>query len=201
MEFNEKLRELRTQKQLTQEELASALFVSRTAVSKWESGRGYPNIESLKAIAVFFSVSVDELLSTNELLNIAEDDSRVKEENRRTLVCGLLDVCSIMLVFLPLFAQRSGEDVLAVRLTDLRSINGWLLCIYFAVTGLAFLTGVISLALQGCSFLQWQRARVGISVTLSAASVLLFVMSLQPYAAAFSFVLFVLKVFFLVKKK
>ena len=201
MEFNEKLRELRTQKQLTQEELASALFVSRTAVSKWESGRGYPNIESLKAIAVFFSVSVDELLSTNELLNIAEDDSRVKEENRRTLVCGLLDVCSIMLVFLPLFAQRSGEDVLAVRLTDLRSINGWLLCIYFAVTVLTFLAGVLSLALQGCSFLQWQRARVGISVTLSAASVLLFVMSLQPYAAAFSFVLFVLKVFFLVKKK
>ncbi|MBE6776011.1 MAG: MATE family efflux transporter [Ruminococcaceae bacterium] len=49
MEFNEKLQELRKQKALTQEELAEKLFVSRTAVSKWESGRGYPNIESLKA--------------------------------------------------------------------------------------------------------------------------------------------------------
>ena len=54
MEFNEKLQELRKQKGLTQEELAEALYVSRTAISKWESGRGVPNIESLKAISKFF---------------------------------------------------------------------------------------------------------------------------------------------------
>ncbi|MEE1197563.1 MAG: helix-turn-helix transcriptional regulator, partial [Acutalibacteraceae bacterium] len=42
MEFSQKLQELRRQKGLTQEQLAAALFVSRTAVSKWESGRGYP---------------------------------------------------------------------------------------------------------------------------------------------------------------
>ena len=40
MEFNEKLQELRKQKGLTQEELAEQLYVSRTAISKWESGRG-----------------------------------------------------------------------------------------------------------------------------------------------------------------
>lgn len=48
MEFNEKLSQLRKAKGLTQEELAEALYVSRTAVSKWESGRGYPSIDSLK---------------------------------------------------------------------------------------------------------------------------------------------------------
>ena len=51
MEFNEKLQKLRTSEHLTQEELAEKLYVSRTAISKWESGRGYPSIESLKAIA------------------------------------------------------------------------------------------------------------------------------------------------------
>lgn len=56
MEFNEKLQELRKQKGLTQEELAEALYVSRTAISKWESGRGYPNIDSLKAISNYFSL-------------------------------------------------------------------------------------------------------------------------------------------------
>lgn len=45
MELSEKLQELRKEKGLTQEELAEALFVSRTAISKWESGRGVPNIE------------------------------------------------------------------------------------------------------------------------------------------------------------
>ena len=62
MEFHEKLQELRKRKGLTQEELAELLFVSRTAVSKWESGRGFPNIESLKAISAYFGISLDELL-------------------------------------------------------------------------------------------------------------------------------------------
>ena len=53
MEFNEKLQELRKNKNLTQEQLAEMLFVSRTAISKWESGRGYPSIDSLKEISNF----------------------------------------------------------------------------------------------------------------------------------------------------
>ena len=67
MELSEKIQQLRKAKGLTQEELAEKLFVSRTAVSKWESGRGYPGIDSLKAIAAFFSVTVDELISGEEL--------------------------------------------------------------------------------------------------------------------------------------
>ena len=54
MEFHEKLQELRKRKNMTQEELAQALYVSRTAISKWESGKGYPSIDSLKAISTFF---------------------------------------------------------------------------------------------------------------------------------------------------
>ncbi len=82
MEFHEKLQELRKQKGLTQEELAEALYVSRTAISKWESGRGYPNIDSLKAIAKFFSVTIDELLSGEEVLTIAKDQKKKCSESR-----------------------------------------------------------------------------------------------------------------------
>lgn len=71
MEFHEKLQELRKKRGLTQEELAEALYVSRTAISKWESGRGYPNIDSLKELSNFFSVSIDDLLSSETLLSIA----------------------------------------------------------------------------------------------------------------------------------
>ena len=107
MEFNEKLQELRKQRGLTQEELAEKLYVSRTAISKWESGRGYPNIESLKAIAKFFSVTVDDLLSTDEVLTIAEEDSKRKEKHFRDLIYGLLDICIAMLLFLPFFAEKA----------------------------------------------------------------------------------------------
>ena len=72
MEFNKKLQKLRTDANLTQEELAGKLYVSRTAVSKWESGRGYPNIDSLKAIAKFFNVTIDELIGGEEMVTLAE---------------------------------------------------------------------------------------------------------------------------------
>ena len=105
MEFNEKLQELRKQKNITQEDLAQALYVSRTAISKWESGRGYPNIDSLKSIAKFFSISVDELLSGDELLTLAEADTKQKETRLRDLVFGLLDVRS----------RQDGELVCVLR--------------------------------------------------------------------------------------
>ena len=75
MEFNEKLQELRKNRGLTQEELAEALYVSRTAISKWESGRGYPGIDSLKEISKFFSVTIDDLLSGEKVIYIAEKEN------------------------------------------------------------------------------------------------------------------------------
>ena len=68
MELHEKLQALRRQRGCTQEELSRRLYVSRTAVSKWESGRGIPGIDSLKAISQVFGVSIDSLLSGEELL-------------------------------------------------------------------------------------------------------------------------------------
>ena len=73
MEFNEKLKELRSSRGLTQEELAEALFVSRTAISKWESGRGYPSIDSLKEISSFFSVT----FSTDCAASVSKINERI----------------------------------------------------------------------------------------------------------------------------
>lgn len=64
MDFSEKLKQLCQNKKWTQDELAEKLFISRTAISKWESGRGFPSIESLKALSKVFDVSIDELLSS-----------------------------------------------------------------------------------------------------------------------------------------
>ena len=91
MEFNEKLQQLRKQNNMTQEQLAEKLYVSRAAVSKWESGKGYPNIESLKAISKLFSVSIDDLLSGNELLTLAETENRTNINTIYGLMFGILE--------------------------------------------------------------------------------------------------------------
>ena len=80
MTMGQRIAVRRKLKNMSQEALAEQLQVSRQAISKWESGRGYPNIDSLRAIAKFFSVTVDDLLSSDEVLIIAEADSKQKEK-------------------------------------------------------------------------------------------------------------------------
>lgn len=67
--FSEKLKALRKKHQLTQEQLAEKLSVSRNAIAKWESGAGLPDIENMKNLALFFGVSVDYLVG-----NVSEQE-------------------------------------------------------------------------------------------------------------------------------
>lgn len=201
MEFNEKLQELRKQKGLTQEELAEQLYVSRTAVSKWESGRGYPSIDSLKAIAKFFSVTVDELLSGEELLNIAEKDNKEKQDRIRDLVFGLVDICASLLLFLPLFAQRENDIITEASLLSLESASSWLKVLYFAFIVGIVLSGILTLALQGCTNELWIFVKHKLSFFLNSAGAFLFIVGLHPYAAIFLFVFLVIKALVLIKRQ
>ena len=200
MEFNEKLQELRKQKGLTQEELAEQLYVSRTAISKWESGRGYPNIDSLKAIARFFSVTIDELLSSDEILTIAEECQKQTEKRFRDLSFGLLDLCLSLLLFLPLFATSDGGVIREASLLSLVGVSLYLKIAYFAVVIASCITGILTLALQNCSASLWMKAKGKLSLGLGIIAVLLFIVSKQPYAAAFAFSLLVIKGMMLIKR-
>ena len=200
MEFNQKLQELRKRKGLTQEELAESLYVSRTAVSKWESGRGYPNIDSLKAIAKFFSVTVDELLSGDELLNAVQEENKQKEAHLCGLVFGLLDVSSLLLFFLPFFSQKSDGEINAVSLLMLNGIGTHIRIAYFVVVILLVLFGITVLAVQNCNHkFSWQ-IKSRISLILNSVGTFLFIVSPQPYAAAFMFVLLIIKMFIVVRQ-
>ena len=200
MEFNEKLQELRKRKGLTQEELARSLYVSRTAISKWESGRGYPNIESLRAIASFFSVTVDELLSPCEVLELAEKDQKQKQSQFRDLAYGLLDICMSMLFFLPFFAVRADGIIQNASLLALGGTETYLKYPYFLLVTVLIAIGILTLALQSCTSVIWLKSKTYLSLAVSAVSVLLFTVSLQPYAAIFTFVLLAIKGFLLIKR-
>jgi len=68
MNFAEKLKTLRKQKGISQEQLAEKIYVSRQAITKWESGNGIPDIENLIAISALFNESLDSLLSEEKSL-------------------------------------------------------------------------------------------------------------------------------------
>lgn len=193
MEFHEKLQQLRKQKGLTQEQLADQLYVSRAAVSKWESGRGYPNIDSLKALAKFYSVTIDELLSGEQMLTIAEEDQKHRTQNFRNQVFGLLDISACAYLFLPLFGQLQGETIQAVSLLALSEVPSYL--------RIAYMVAVIGIILWGIAALIIPKRSIPLSLMLSVMGTLLFIISSQPYAAAFGFLLLGIKAFLLIKKQ
>lgn len=195
MEFSEKLQLLRKQRGMTQEELAETLFVSRAAVSKWESGRGYPNIDSLKAIAQHFSVTIDELLSGGELLTLAEEDTKQQQANLRDVVFGLLDCSTAALLFLPFFAQPTADTVHAMSLLALTGKPIWLTVAFFAEVIALTACGILTLTLQRCQQPLWMRYKGWLSTGLTAAGALLFTACRQPYAAAFLFIHLLIKGF------
>ena len=200
MEFHEKLQELRKSRGLTQEELAEILFVSRTAVSKWESGRGMPSIESLKAISKFFAVTLDDLLSSEELLVIAEDDHKQKEMHIRDLIYGLLDCSMALLLLLPFFGQKVNGAIQEVSLLALTEIQLYLKVLYLViVTGMTAL-GILTLALRNSNCAFWIQNKSKVSLLANAIGVFLFIISQQPYAAVFVFVFLIIKALMLIKR-
>ena len=68
MDTSEILKELRTKRGITQDEMAEKLFVTRQAVSRWENGETTPNVETLKLISTTFDVSVNTLLGSPRTL-------------------------------------------------------------------------------------------------------------------------------------
>ena len=201
MEFNEKLQQLRKQKEITQEELAAAIYVSRTAISKWESGRGYPSIDSLKALSEFFGITIDDLLSGEELLIIAEADTNQKQNYFRDLVFGLLDISIAMFFFVPFFGQATNESVQAVSLLSFIEISSYLRIVYFAVVISIMTMGILILAFQKCQNIFWIKNKGTISLILNTVGILIFIISTQPYAAAFMFVLLIIKALLLIKSR
>lgn len=187
MELNEKLQQLRKQRGLTQEELAEMLYVSRTAISKWESGRGYPSIDSLKAISKLFAISIDDLLSSGELMSIAETDQKEKTETMRDLIFGALDCMAAMMFFLPFFGERKTQEemIRSVSMMELSYLAPYMRVAYIATVILIVAIGVLELLSQRIQNRVWEKNRVMISLGLNLFGVTIFMASLQPYAGFF----------------
>ncbi|MBR4410596.1 MAG: helix-turn-helix transcriptional regulator [Firmicutes bacterium] len=193
MDFGGKLQELRKSRGMTQEELAEALFVSRTAISKWESGRGYPNIDSLKEISAFFGVTIDELLTGERLLSIAE---REKKESMRRLCDQLLggaDLLAVVLMILPLYPKTVEGFVYSVNLFQYVETSEFNRLIYWGLfLGLVVL-GIIKLVITQRGAGKGQKTVTCTSMAAGMAAVIFLALAREAYAVTAAFLLLALK--------
>ena len=192
MEFNEKLQELRKNRSLTQEELADALFVSRTAISKWESGRGYPSLDSLKQISRYFSVSIDELICPEEIISAAEEEKKASVDRIFTLTCGTLDILLALLLFLPVFGNGTDKPT-SVSLFTLTGISPWIKTVFATVITLSVLNGICCVIISHLDHPVWDRHRLATGMLLSIVISAIFVLTRQPYAGITSLAVLVVK--------
>lgn len=192
MEFSEKLKELRKKKQITQEELAEKLFVTRTAVSKWESGKGYPSIELLKEISIFYEISIDYLLSDEELIDYSIKIVINERNNYSSFIFSLLDIFVLLLLFIPIFGQNIDNKYISVPLYKLNisvisHITYYLIIISLGILGII---NIISL------YLKFKRANYFfnyISFILAIISISFFIIVKQPYTGIFFLFLLIIK--------
>lgn len=197
MEFNEKLQYFRKKSNLTQEELAEKLFVSRTAISKWESGRGMPSISSLKAISEVFNVSIDELLSSEEIIEAAEKEKKENMKSFKNIIFGIIDLMSIIFLFIPLFGKEINGYIYLVNLFSINRVGKY---IYLIIIGVTILYGVSELIMS-----KFENKSVGkinsiISLGLTSIAIITFIATSEPYIAFIEFWIFLIKIVVYIKQ-
>ena len=149
----------------------------------------------------FFGITIDELLSGDELLTIAEEDTRQNSLRVRDLVYGLMDCSGVMFCFLPFFGQRAEGTVRAVTLLALTELAPYLRVAYWAAVIGMVAWGILTLTLQSCQQAIWIKSKSIVSLLLNVGGVLLFMISPQPYAAAVLFIFLMIKVVILLKRR
>ena len=200
MEFSEKLQELRKSRSMTQEELAEALFVSRTAISKWESGRGYPNIDSLKEISRFFSVTIDDLICSDEMITVAEIEKKEFADKYVSLICNVMDILLVILLFIPAFGNGPDSSV-TVSLFRLTGISFWVKTVFIVIIVITIINGFCGLIIANINKPVWSRNLLITGAALSILAVIVFIATRQPYAGIVCFAFLVIKGFLIAKVK
>ncbi len=112
MLFGEKLKAIRKEKNISQEQLSEMLNVSRQAVSKWESGASYPETEKLILISQKLNVSIDYLLNENFSYK-AQDNQIIKTDNKKRIEINIETISAFMLgiIFLYFAGLAIGEAI------------------------------------------------------------------------------------------
>jgi len=129
MEFKDRIKELRNERKLTQQQLADDLYVSRGTVSKWETGLRYPGVEDLVMLSEYFHVSIDNLLSKEDYSNKIQKEPVASNRKSSVVQMMLLNWQFIfyllrLILHLFIFPGTAGaviisEEIITISITAL----------------------------------------------------------------------------------
>lgn len=121
MLIGDKLKEARLKKNMTQEEVAEKIFVSRQSISNWENNKTYPDIGNVIALSDLYEISLDELLkgSDNFMKHLEESTDLVKSNKK---LIGLIIIALIIVVVIALFTEFMPERLNMVAIFTLSII-------------------------------------------------------------------------------
>lgn len=126
-------------------------------------------------------------------MRIAEKESTQKTQHMRDLVFALLDYATVLLLLIPFYGQPDGDYVRMVSWLHLTEVNLFMKVSYCIIVVFTVLFGIAVLALQNWSHPVWVKTKSTVSLVCSILAVLLFMVSLEPYAACFVFILLIIK--------
>ena len=195
MELSKKIKQIRNDNKLTQEQFAEKMLVSRTAVSKWENGTCYPSIDSLKYMSKIFNISLDKLLSSEEILEIAKIENQSNISKYNGLIFCLLDVIRIIFIFLPLYSYKTNDFIYSVSLFNSNDLGSILKIIFMLIFIMFLILGIIELVFncKGNNILINK-----ISLFLDMISIFILLFTKQPYVIALMFIIFIIKIIMLI---
>lgn len=198
MELSVKIQKLRKEQRLTQEQFAEQLFVSRTAVSKWETGRGTPSMESLQLISKLYNITLDELLRAEEVITIAENENKENINRFASYIDSIFNLAAIVGLLLPLYKVANNNIFYSVPLYQFK---GWLSALYWIFPISMGICGFIQILINKGDKEKAKRSINIIGVILNASAVFTLIISGQPYPAVMFFTLFLIKITVLLIKQ
>lgn len=140
-----------------------------------------------------FSVSIDELLSGEELLSIAEEDKKTAANCLKSHVLGLLDVMNVVFFFIPVFGRVNGSMIQSVSLINFGVEEVYLLAAYVLILGITTIYGLLEIMFQKLQNRFWGKYSVLVSLWITIVGTVIFIASQQPYMAFFLFCILIIK--------
>lgn len=187
MEFGDKLKAIREENHWTQEDLAEKLYVSRVTISKWETGRGLPNLDSLLRLSDISGISINDLISTEKAIECGRNEVKEGKDKAKLRFLFLLDVLTFLLLVLPIFRSVQDGAIGSVSLFVLSTMALWQKTVIVLIISIEVLIGLVSIFREKS---YWK-----LSLAASLFLIVVLVLALQPYPSLFALILLSSKIF------